>query len=95
MRVLADGRVRRTRAERQRLLEQHARSGLTISDFCRREKVSKSAFTRWRREAGGTSAQAPTFVELAPAQAAPARPLRGGGEFEISLPGGIVLRWTL
>lgn len=95
MRVLVDGRVRRTRAERQRLLELHARSGQTISDFCRREKVSKSAFTRWRREAGGASTQAPSFVELTPAQAAPTRPLQRGGEFEISLPGGVVLRWTV
>jgi transposase-like protein len=94
VRVLVDGRVRRTRAERQRLLEQHGRSGLSVSDFCRREKVSKSAFTRWRREAGGTFTQAPTFVELTQAQASPARLPRGTGEFEISLPGGVVLRWT-
>jgi len=100
MRVLSDGRVRRTEAEWRRLLQKYERSGLSAAAFCRREKITRSAFTQWRKRMGREAAETWTprvadFVEL-PIQQQPARqpaePL-GAGELELSLPGGVVLRW--
>ena len=33
----------------RRLLAKHASSGLSVQEFCRREKLAKSAFYAWRR----------------------------------------------
>ena len=97
MRVLADGRVRRTRSEWQTILKRFARSGLTVTAFCEREEISPSVFAAWRRKFGETKVKEPRFVELAPPSAAPAGPTvsagPAAGEFELSLPGGVVLRW--
>ena len=70
MRVLADGRVRRTRSEWQTILKRFARSGLTVTAFCEREKISPSVFAAWRRKFGETKVKEPRFVELAPPSAA-------------------------
>jgi transposase-like protein len=95
MRVLADGRVRRTRSEWQTILKRFARSGLTVTAFCEREEISPSVFAAWRRKFGETKVKEPRFVELAPpSAAAPAGPtVPAAGAFELSLPGGVVLRW--
>lgn len=100
MRVLADGRVRRTRSEWQTIMRNFGKSGLTVTAFCEREKISPSVFAAWKRKFGETGVREPRFVELAPPSAAPAAPVvsavpaaPSGGEFELSLPGGVVLRW--
>lgn len=95
MRVLADGRVRRTEAEWRTLMERFERSGLSVSAFCRRAKVSRSSFVKWRQQLAGSASSSPGFVEwLAPSSgAAEAEERRGAGELELSLPGGAVLRW--
>jgi len=100
MRVLSDGRVRRTEAEWRRLLQKFESSELSAAAFCRREKITRSAFTQWRRRLGDELAKpgAPRmadFVEL-PIQQQPARrPAERleAGELELSLPGRVVLRW--
>ncbi len=93
MRVLVDGRVRRTRAEWQAILTRFKKSGLTRAAFCKREKISASAFSTWKRKLHVKGARGAGFVELTPS----ARPTRASlparGEFELSLPGGVVLRW--
>ena len=97
MRVLADGRVRRTEAEWRAILERFEKSGLSVSAFCRRAKLPRNSFTQWRRRLAGSSGPSPAFVEWIPpsgaaeaeAEEAPAR----GAELELSLPGGVVLRW--
>jgi transposase-like protein len=91
MRVLADGRVRRTRSEWQTILKRFTRSGLPVTSFCEREEISPSVFAAWRRKFGETKVKEPRFVELAPPSAVPTVP--AAGEFELSLPGGVVLRW--
>jgi len=95
MQVLADGRVRRTEAEWRALLERFEKSGLPLAAFCRRTKLSPSSFLKWRRRFSAGPRPAPTFVEwVAPASAElEAGERRVGGEFELSLPGGVVLRW--
>ena len=94
MRVLADGRVRRTRSEWKTILRDFGKSGLTVTAFCAREKISASVFAAWRRRLGEAESQEPRFVELAPPSASSAVPAGpSGGAFELSLPGGVVLRW--
>lgn len=96
MRVLGDGRVRRTEPEWRAIQERYEASGLSLSAFCRRAKLPRSSFVKWRRGAQKPSA-APAFVEWLAPPAAGAEPRetppRGAGEFELSLPGGVVLRW--
>jgi len=97
MRVLADGRVRRTEAEWRAVLERFEKSGLSVSAFCRRTKLPRGSFVKWRRRLAGKPSSSPAFVEwLAPSAAETetmATAPRGAGEFELALPGGVVLRW--
>jgi transposase len=93
MRVLTDGRVRRTESEWRSILGRYERSGLSESAFCRESKLSRSTFMKWKRRLAGTAGPAPAFVEwIAPSEVAEEAPARGG-EFELRLPGGVVLRW--
>jgi hypothetical protein len=101
MRVLSDGRVRRTEAEWRGLLERFEKSGRSMTAFCARAKLARSSFVKWKRRLAGRPAgerppqRSPAFVEwLAPSVAqGEAAPERGAGELELSLPGGVVLRW--
>ena len=98
MRVLSDGRVRRTDAEWRAILKRFAKSGLTGAEFCAREEISTSAFATWKRKFSESESAPPGFVELkasastsSPPMPLPAPPLNT--EFELALPGGAVLRW--
>jgi hypothetical protein len=87
MQVMANGRVRRSRAERREVVTRWEKSGLTPSQFCRREQIRLSSFLRWRRNgslASGTS----EFVEVTTPAAAPSC-----WTLEISLPNGCHLRF--
>jgi hypothetical protein len=101
MRVLADGRVRRTRSEWQSILKRYEKSGLSGTAFCEREEISPSSFAEWKRKLGkvaSTRPSRPRFVELTKPVAVPVMPpvpSHGRGEFELSLPGGVVLRWSV
>lgn len=96
MRVLADGRVRRTEAEWRAVLERFEKSGLSMSAFCRRSKLPRGSLVKWKRRLSRAVSASPAFVEwIAPVSAerevesAPARAV----ELELTLPGGVVLRW--
>jgi hypothetical protein len=97
MRVLSDGRVRRTRSEWQTIMQAFAKSGLTVVEFCEREKISASVFAAWKRRLSESEAAPAGFVELkanastSPSPPRPAPPTNA--EFELTLPGGAVLRW--
>ena len=94
MRVLADGRVRRSRSEWQAIMRNFGKSGLTVTAFCEREEISPSVFAAWKRRFSEPAVKEPRFVELAPASASSAVPaVPTAGEFELSLPGGALLRW--
>jgi hypothetical protein len=85
--------VRRTEAEWRGLVERFEKSGLSRSAFCRRAKLPQSSFAKWRRRVGASPGPSPAFVEwIAPRAAEPER-VEGTGVFELSLPGGVVLRW--
>ena len=100
MRVQSNGKIRRTASEWEALLRAQRESGLSEAAFCRRKKLPKSSFSKAKqrhpRRRAMRKAKAPAFVELsepaAEAHEAPATSF-AAGEFELSLPGGIVLRW--
>ena len=94
MRVLADGRVKRSEAEWRKLFEKCEASGLSAMAFCQRAGIPRSTFTRWQQRVQVVSSQAQTaaFVEL-PLPVAGSSASLAPGEFELSLPGGVTLRW--
>ncbi len=95
----ADGKVRRSQEEWGRIFERFDSSGMTGAAFCRREKIAKGSFEKWKKKMGRRSkavAVAPTFVEWpTPTDPAPTvtSPTLSSGEIELSLPGGVVLRF--
>ena len=92
MRVLSDGRVRRTEAEWRSILARFERSELSMSAFCRQAKIPRGSFVKWRQQLSTSGAAPPAFVEwLAPG--AEPETASSTGEFELQLPGGVVLRW--
>ena len=92
MRVLADGRVRRSESEWRSIFGRFEKSGLSESAFCRRSKLPRGTFVKWKRRLSQDTDPAPSFVEwIAPTP--PAESAAISGEFELSLPGGVVLRW--
>jgi hypothetical protein len=93
MRVPADGRrVRRSAAEWRQVLERFDASGLSAWGFCRREGISRGSFVRWRQRLQSSGLERGGFVEVAiPTRAAGST--LASGEMELSLPGGVTLRW--
>jgi putative transposase len=81
-------RVRRDRAQWQRLIEEQAASGLTQQAFCTRRRVAYATFCTWKRRLGDDiNAQPPGFVEVDLDEA----PMPGW-DVELELGEGIVLR---
>jgi len=88
----------RTRESRwRRILREHARSGLTVREFCRRGKLTETAFYYWRRELRHRRAeQEQRRPELAGSQTPAFLPVRiqeqpiasSGGWIEVELAGG-------
>ena len=89
MQVLSDKRVRRSREEWEQILKRYQKSGLTEVAFCERENLSRSSFTHWKRRLRDAGTDDHAFVELTAIE----KPAYPSGEFELSLPGGVLLRW--
>lgn len=94
MQVLADGRVRRSETEWQQVLARFEASGLSVARFCQREGIARGSFVRWRQQVertrrSGTAA----FVELLAPASVGDPSLAVSVALELSLPGGVVLRW--
>jgi hypothetical protein len=92
MRVQKNGKVRRSPNEWQKIFEQFQSSDLSESAFCRREKIPKSSFAKWKRRMSTMEPEASGFVELATPLLEPRLALTSG-ELEIMFPGGVSLRW--
>ena len=77
-------------------LRRQAAGGLSIPDFCRRERVSTASFYAWRRRLAAPSVTAPPdpplFVPIRLDPAAPAGDTSPDLAFEIELPHRIRLR---
>jgi hypothetical protein len=69
---MASGVIPRTVSEKgqfwRQVIDGHAGSGLSVPDWCRRRKVSESAFYAWKRKlapkACGPSGSVPRFAQL-------------------------------
>jgi len=95
VRVLADGRVKRDRDEWCALIAKCESSGLAEAEFCRRQKISRNTFIKWKRRLASSSAREtqPSFLEWPVPSTTSGTPALATGEFELSLPGGVTLRW--
>ncbi|HEY5658182.1 MAG TPA: IS66 family insertion sequence element accessory protein TnpB [Myxococcota bacterium] len=81
-------RVRRDRAQWQRLIEEQGASGLTQQAFCTRRRVAYATFCTWKRRLRDeVNGQPPGFVEVDLDEA----PMPGW-DVELELGEGIVLR---
>lgn len=94
MRVLSDGRVRRSSAEWRKVFEKCEASGLSALAFCQREGIPRATFKRWQQRLRVTASppDAAGFVEL-PRMARSEDASLSSAALELSLPGGVVLRW--
>jgi transposase-like protein len=75
----------------RRRLDRQARSGLSVSEFCRREKVSQPSFYQWRKRLATQrhTDSPPLFVPVS----FESEGVEGTGEgIEIDLPNGAVVR---
>jgi len=96
MRVLSDGRIRRTESEWKEIIDRFGNSGLPIVEFCEKEEISRSAFASWKKKLGMVRKKPPSFVEIT--SAATRKPptqsvFLSQTSFELVLPGGATLRW--
>jgi hypothetical protein len=92
MRTQSNGKIRRTESEWEAILERFERSRLSATAFCRREKISKNTFSKWKARLDVGSARRTGFVELGPEVITDAA-ITSRGTLEIELPGGVMLRW--
>lgn len=100
MRRQADGKVRRSRQEWEQIFDRFRASGQSGAAFCRKHKLPKSSFEKWKKKLRGQSRASratPSFVEwptpTTPDEASISSGRLDSGELELALPGGVVLRW--
>lgn len=65
---------------------------MSVSAFCRRSKIPRGSFVKWKQRLSRTGEPGPGFVEWIGPNSVPEQ-APSSGEFELSLPGGVVLRW--
>ena len=87
-------RTHRSAEQWRSMLQAHSQSGLSQEAFCRREGVSTTALSNWRKRLSGDAPSTMAggvmpspFIELAN----PVRPLDAGVKVRIELGAGIVL----
>ncbi|MFT5155149.1 MAG: hypothetical protein ACI841_005159 [Planctomycetota bacterium] len=95
MRLMSNGKVKRSESEWRTIMKQHEISGLSRLAFCQQEQISKPSFDKWKRRlAGVEESKSSPFVELSlPSSDSASVPAVAGNEFEMVFPGGVVLRW--
>jgi hypothetical protein len=86
---MAQGKARDQRKEQQwrSRIEQWRRSGLSVRDFCSRQRLREPSFYAWRRllrQRDDAAAAAFVAVEVTAEESAPA----GGGSLEVVVAGG-------
>ncbi len=89
-------RISRSAGEWRAILDRFEASGLTRDGFCRRESISPSSFSAWKKalaKEGRRASKGVEFVDLGVAATAPESESLSPGEAELALPGGVRLRW--
>ncbi len=95
MRTVSDVRRRRSREEWQQIISRFEQSGLSENRFCKEQRLNRKTFRIWRQRFAEDGTAVASFVELPVPDSAAAvvsEPL-GSGTLELSLPGGVTLRW--
>jgi len=87
MKLMSDGKVRRTEEEWCEILTQWERSGLGPKAFCREQELQLSSFQRWHLKLFGSSGRH-DFVAVT---AAP--PSASSWALEVTLPNGSKLHF--
>ena len=64
MQVSSNGRVHRNADEWREIIARFAGGGLSLREFCQREKINKNSFERWNKRL--TAKGQNEFVEVAP-----------------------------
>ena len=93
---MASGVIPRTVSEKgqfwRQVVDGHAGSGMSVADWCRRRKVSESAFYAWKRKlapktCGPSGGSGPRFAQLVVSEAIAGqmRPVPGNGMLSIEL----------
>jgi transposase len=90
MRVMSNGRVRRTEDEWRELISRFGKSGASLREFCRKEGLSAAGFQRWRAKLNG-KVDRKDFVTVIPA--APVERSARPWVVEVTLPDGSRLRF--
>ena len=91
METKTNGRVQRSAADWQQILNRFAESGRSRAAFCRAEGLSQATFDVWQRKLGPKRAAkkaAREFVEVRPVS----EPWSGSWLVEIELPDGRMAR---
>lgn len=86
MKVLSNGKVRRSEEEWREVFARHEESGLGVREFCRKEGISFESFRRWGEKLGA-GVEESAFVRVSPES-----PSRPSWTLEITFPGGGHLR---
>ena len=87
MRAKRQRQIKRTESEWQAIIKKHAKSGLTIKEFCERHQLVMSTFKRWQKTLEKAPAQ---FVDLSPAGATVSTT---PWELAVTLPNGVHLQF--
>ena len=83
----------RLEARWRELVARQSKSGLGVRGFCRRERVTESAFYAWRRELRLRGQEKPpSKPAFVPVMLPPVTSAEGDGQIIIELRGGRVLR---
>jgi hypothetical protein len=87
---MSRGSSAQKRSQWRERIERFARSKLSVSEFCRQERVSTASFYRWRTRLtgsspGGGTRRSPTRVSFVPVQVAAA------GDIQVTFPNGVRL----
>ena len=95
MSKIVEKRVRHSSAQWQGMFARFEAEGLSVVEFCRRNRVSPSSFHRWRQLLSGAMptvapAAVSSFLEL-PSVAAP---VSERWQIELELGDGVVLRFA-
>jgi len=72
-------------------VSRYERSGMSELAFCKKAKLSRHVFRQWKRRLAERGAPA-DFVEWMVPEGME-QPSAADTRFELSLPGGVVLRW--
>ena len=92
MQVMSNGRVRRTEAEWRELVGRFRKSGLSVREFSRKERLQVSSLQRWQARLNGHGVRS-DFVTVVPAAATPVPLASPGWTVEVTLPDGSRLRF--